>query len=138
MFPITASRLRATLRTGLCLAALSGGITLLAACATSGGMEERGMYDPVGLLVRNDSWNSVTVYVARGGVRWRLGDVSVSSTEFFPAERLDLAGNLDGAYLVARPLGQPAFRSEPLIFAPGKTLVWTIANQRAHSYLSVR
>jgi hypothetical protein len=40
--------------------------------------------------------------------------------------------------LVARPLAGRAFRSEPLVFAPGATLVWTIENQPAHSYLSVR
>jgi hypothetical protein len=80
----------------------------------------------------------MTVYVAGGGGFRRLGDVEGLSERFFSPSKVGALTSDMNAFLVARPLAGRPFRSEPLVFAPGRTLVWTIQNQPALSYLSVR
>jgi hypothetical protein len=139
MFPTLGTRPRAAINHRLRLVALVGGIAMLG-CATSGSMSERGApnLEPSGLIVRNNNWNSMTVYLVQGGARVRVGEVNGFSQEVFPTSRLGMLTGGTGTFLVARPFAGRPFRSETLVFTPGRMLVWTIENQPAHSYLSVR
>lgn len=140
MLPTLGVRLRAAISTRLSIAALVGGIATLGGCATSGGMKGQVApnLQPTSLIVQNNNWNNMTVYVVQGGERRRVGDVNGFSVAVFPANRLGSFGGPGGTFLVARPLAGRAFRSEPLVFTPGRTLIWTIENQPAYSHLSVR
>jgi hypothetical protein len=139
MFRTLGVRLRAEVSNRLCLVALVGGMATLAGCASTGATSDRSAPHPElsGLIVRNNNWNSMTIYLVQGGARMRVGDVGGFSQAVFPAKRLSmLAGGID-AFLVARPLAGRAFRSERLMFPSTGMVVWTIENQPAHSYLSV-
>lgn len=133
MFPTLGARLRAATINLFCIVALAG-------CVSSGAINDRGASHPelAGLIVRNNNWNSMTVYLVQGGARVRVGEVRGFGQEVFPATRLGMLTGGTGTFLVARPLAGSAFRSEPLVFTPGRMLVWTIENQPSHSYLSVR
>lgn len=133
-------RLRAAISKRLCIVALVSGIATLGGCATSGGMAERRApsLEPGALIVQNNNWNNMTVYVAQGGDFRRIGEVNGFSTAVFPPTRLGSFGGPGGTFLIARPLAGRAFRSEPLVFSPGRTVIWTIENQPLHSHLSVR
>ena len=133
-------RLRAAIHTRLSIVALAAAMATLGGCATSGGMATRraSNVEPSGLIVQNNSWNQVTVYLLQGGARLRVGEVAGFSTQVFPGSRLGMMTGGTGTFLVARPLAGTPFRSENLMFTPGRMLVWTIENQPAHSYLSLR
>jgi hypothetical protein len=133
MFPTLGARPRAGIINLLCIIALAG-------CASSGAIDNRGASHPEfsGLTIRNNNWSTMTVYLVQGGARVRVGEVNGFTQAFFPAARLGMLAGGTGTFLVARPLAGRAFRSENLVFAPGRMLVWTIENQPAHSYLSVR
>jgi hypothetical protein len=103
-------------------------------------MADRGAptFEPAGLVIRNNNWNPMTIYLVQGGARLRVGQVEGFSQEVFPAARLGMLTGGTDTFLVARPLAGRPFRSDNLVFTPGRMLVWTIENQPAHSYLSVR
>jgi hypothetical protein len=140
MLPTLGARLRAEVSNRVFIVALVGGMAMLPACASSDALSDRGSSQPgiSGLIIRNNNWNDMTVYLVQGGARLRVGEVSGFSQEVFPAARLGMLTGGTGAFLVARPLAGRPFRSENLTFTPGRTLVWTIENQPSHSYLSLR
>ncbi|HJU68003.1 MAG TPA: hypothetical protein VJ650_07105 [Gemmatimonadaceae bacterium] len=140
MIPTLGARLRAAINHRLCTLMVVGGIAALSGCATSGVFAGQATpsLEPAGLTVRNNNWNTMTVYIVQGGARVRVGQVDGFSQQVFPATRLGMLTGGTGAFLVARPLAGQAFRSENLLFTPGRMLVWTIGSQPAHSYLSVR
>ena len=140
MVPTLGGRLRAAINTRLSIVALAATMATLGACATLGGMAPRRASNsqPSGLIVQNNGWNQVTVYLIQGGARLRVGEVAGFSTQVFPGNRLGMMTGGSSTFLVARPLAGTPFRSENLVFTAGRTLVWTIENQPAHSYLSLR
>ena len=139
MFPTLGTRLRAEVRNRLYIVALVGGMAALAGCASSGAVKDRDASrpQPSGLIVRNNNWNSMTVYLVQGGTRVRVGEVAGLSQAVFPVSRLSMLAGGSDLFLVGRPLAGTAFRSERLTFPPTGMLVWTIENQPAHSFLSV-
>ena len=93
---------------------------------------------PSSIVVENNSWDRVTVYVSRGDQLWRLGDVSALAHTEFPVQRLGFLADGRSTFLVAHPLAGRSFRSEQFMFPSGGVAVWTIENQSGLSHVSVR
>jgi hypothetical protein len=112
---------------------------LLTACASSGaGYHDEALERPSTLTVENHSWAPVTVYIARDGVPWRLGDVEASSGRSFSLSSFGFTTDGRDVYLVARPLAGSSFRSEEFAFMQGRTTVWTIENASSLSTVVMR
>jgi hypothetical protein len=109
----------------------------LAACAPAGHLESAPSPAANRILVHNQSWARVAVYLARRGDLWRLGELDGLSDGSFSVPRWASA-DLDEVYFVARPLAGTSFRSESFSFAGGATAVWTIASQSTMSYVALR
>src|SRR5439155_19869203 len=61
------------------LMALLLGAGAMAACASAGSVGQRAAaaaMTPTSIVIENNSWDRVTVYISRGDQLWRLGDVS--------------------------------------------------------------
>jgi hypothetical protein len=141
MISVSSARLRAGISRHLCVIALVVGSATLGACATAGaaGGRTASTTGPAGVVIENNSWSRVTVYVATpSGQRVRLGDVEGFSRVTFPARRVNLLAGGGGTFLIARPLAGMAFRSETFLPPSNGLVVWTIQNQSAHSYISMR
>lgn len=111
------------------------------ACATGGGVGYRAAAADgasSAILIENNSWDPVTVYVSRSGQLWRLGDVPALGKIRFSAQRIGFVADGGTTYLVARPLAGRTYRSEPFMFPRGGVAVWTIENQTGLSHISVR
>lgn len=96
-----------------------------------------GMQGAVGLVVQNQNFYDMDLYVVSQGVATRVGDVTGNSTgrfrldpSFFPSSELRV---------VATPVGGNgrAF-SGPLNVAPGQTIVFTIGSVLRQSTASIR
>lgn len=96
-----------------------------------------GAQGAVGLVVQNQNFYDMDVYVVSEGVATRIGDVTGNSTarfrldpSFFPSNELRV---------VATPVGGNgrAF-SGPLNVAPGQTIVFTIASVLRQSSATIR
>ena len=96
-----------------------------------------GMQGAVGLVVQNQNFYDMDVYVVSEGVATRVGDVTGNSTgrfrldpSFFPSSELRV---------VATPVGGNgrAF-SGPLNVSPGQTIVFTIGSVLRQSTASIR
>jgi hypothetical protein len=113
----------------------------LAACAiTARPVEETQSVEPVGLtlIVRNDNWLQVTVYVLRATAQYRLGAVSSMSTEIFriPRHLYAASGTL---LLQADPIGTEAtFTTEPIPIGLARQIEWTVAEYLPASRLMLR
>ena len=141
MGTLSSARLRAGISRHLWVIGLVVGSGVLSACATAGtrGGGTASTTGPAGVVIENNSWSRVTVYVAtQSGQRFRLGDVEGSSRATFAAGRLNRVTGGGGAFLIARPLAGMAFRSETFMPPSSGLVVWTIQNQGAHSYISMR
>ena len=138
---VQCARLRATVCRHFVMASLVvvGGSTMTA-CASSGGvgMRAQQMESPTSVVVENNSWDRVTVYISRGDQLWRLGDVGALSHAEFPMQRLGFFADGRSTFLVARPLAGQQFRSEQFMFPTGGIATWTIENQSGLSHVSVR
>lgn len=112
----------------------------MSACASGGGVGLRAQQMDAGsaVVIDNNSWDRVTVYISRGDQLWRLGDVGALSHAQFPMQRLGFFADGRGTYLVARPLAGQQFRSEQFMFPTGGIATWTIENQSGLSHVSVR
>jgi hypothetical protein len=96
-----------------------------------------GTQGAVGLVVQNQNFYDMDVYVVSEGVATRVGDVTGNSTarfrldpSFFPSNELRI---------VATPVGGNgrAF-SGPLTVGPGQTIVFTVAPILRQSSASIR
>lgn len=93
--------------------------------------------EPVTLQVRNHHRTDVVIYLVRGNVRSRLGQVNAggSANWTFPEVAARDAG---GIHLVADPIGdRTALRSERLVLQPGRRVVWTLESGLGRSSLAV-
>lgn len=137
---VQCARLRATVSRHLVLASLVVGASTMTACASSGGVGFRAqqMQAPTSVIIENNSWDRVTVYISRGDELWRLGDVGALSKTEFPMNRLGFFADGRSTFLVARPLAGQQFRSEQFMFPTGGIATWTIENQSGLSHVSVR
>jgi hypothetical protein len=134
------ARLRAEIGRHLVTASMIVGAVTMTACA-SGGVGARAAAwsnSPTSVVIENNSWDRVTVYISRGDQLWRLGDVGALGRTEFPVQRLGFLADGRSTYLVAHPLAGQSFRSEQFMFPSGGIAVWTIENQSGLSHVSVR
>jgi hypothetical protein len=106
----------------------------LGACANAGHGERTPSPVANRVVVRNYKWDRLTVYLAGRGAPTQLGVIEGLAEETFPVPRWALA-SVDEIYLVARPVAASSFRSESFVFRSGATVVWTVGNQTAMSYV---
>jgi hypothetical protein len=138
---VQCARLRATFCRHLVVASLVAGAAGMTGCASSGGVGLRAQQmdsSPSSVVIENNSWDRVTVYISRGDQLWRLGDVGALARTEFPVRRLGFFADGRTTFLVARPLAGQQFRSEQFMFPTGGVAVWTIENQAGLSHVSVR
>ena len=138
---VQCARLRARLSRQLVAASIIVGAASMSACASAGGVGTRAaQYDasPTSVVIENNSWDRVTVYISRGDQLWRLGDVGALARTEFPIQRLGFIADGRSTFLVAHPLAGQSFRSEQFMFPSGGVAVWTIENQSGLSHVSVR
>ena len=117
------------------------GVAAATACASTGGVGARAAaagQSPSSVLVVNNSWDRVTVYISRGDQLWRLGDVSALGKTEFPIHRFGFLADGRSTFFVAHPLAGRSFRSEQFMFPNGGVAVWTIENQSGLSHISLR
>jgi len=120
--------------------AITIGAWMLSGCTTNGRIAERAM-SPTragAVVVENNSWDHVTIFIARNRSTWRIGDVSALSRGTFPLDQIGLVADGHDAVLVARPLAGEPFRSAEFSLSAGGTFTWTIENAAAISHLTVR
>lgn len=134
------ARLRAELGRHVIVAAILVGAAGMSACASGGVGARAQQYDasPTSVVIENNSWDRVTVYISRGDQLWRLGDVGALTRSEFPIQRLGFMADGRSTYLVAHPLAGQSFKSEQFMFPSGGIAIWTIENQSGLSHVSVR
>ena len=138
---VRCARLRATMGRHLVVASMIAGAAAMTACASAGGIGARAAQmenSPNSVVIENNSWDRVTVYISRGDQLWRLGDVGALGKTEFPIQKLGFFADGRSTYLVAHPLAGSSFRSEQFMFPSGGVAVWTIENQSGLSHVSVR
>jgi hypothetical protein len=122
---------------------------LMAACASGGAgrHSELSAVDggaetsdgPTHVVVSNQSWQRVTVYITQGSMLWRLGDVEARSDRTLPLKNFGRSLMGSTSYFVARPLAGTPFRSEGFEMSPrGGVPIWTIENHTATSFVTIR
>ena len=137
---VQCARLRAKVGRHVVVASMIVGAASLSACASGGvGLRAR-QYEssPSSVVIENNSWDRVTVYISRGDQLWRLGDVGALARTEFPIQKLGFIADGRSTFLVAHPLAGQSFRSEQFMFPSGGIAVWTIENQSGLSHVSVR
>jgi hypothetical protein len=137
---VQCARLRAKLSRHLVSATMIVGAATMSACASSG-IGQRVQESTGGssaVVIENNSWDRVTVYISRGDQLWRLGDVGALAKTEFPVTRLGFIADGRSTFLVAHPLAGQQFQSEQFMFPTGGIAVWTIENQSGLSHVSVR
>lgn len=135
------ARLRATLGRHMVVAAFALGSMITGACASGGGVGYRAAAaagESSAIVIENNSWDRVTVYVSRSGQLWRLGDVAALGKSKFSAKTIGFVADGRSTYLVAHPLAGQSYRSEAFMFPSGGVAVWTIENQSGLSHVSIR
>jgi hypothetical protein len=138
---VQCARLRAQMGRHLVVASMILGAATVTACASNGGVGTlAAAYEnsPSSVVIENNSWDRVTVYISRGDQLWRLGDVGALGHTEFPIQRLGFFADGRSTFLVAHPLAGSSFRSEQFMFPSGGVAVWTIENQAGLSHVSVR
>lgn len=91
------------------------------------------------VVVNNQSWDRVTVFIGQGGTEWRIGDVEPMTERTLPLGRMGATLEGRSAYFVARRLAGGVFRSETFPVSPGGGVPrWTIENYAAFSYVMFR
>jgi hypothetical protein len=137
---VRSARLRAVACRHLVFLTLALGATTLSGCASTGVGYRAAAANaaPSSVVIENNSWDRVTVYISRGDQLWRLGDVGALARTEFPIGRLGFIADGRSAFLVAHPLAGRSFRSEQFMFPSGGVAVWTIENASGLSHVSVR
>jgi hypothetical protein len=137
---VQCARLRAQLSRQFVVVAIVVSAAGMSACASGGVGVRAQQYEasPSSVVIENNSWDRVTVYISRGDQLWRLGDVGALARTEFPIQKLGFIADGRSTYLVAHPLAGQSFRSEQFMFPSGGVAVWTIENQSGLSHVSVR
>ena len=125
-------------RNGLMAAALAA-VATLGACASTTGANGTAKAGPARseLLVENNNWQDMALYVLRSGSRWRIGSVpSFTRARFVLSDAL--IGGTGEIQLMADPIGSSTrFVSEPLFVQPGQQVRFRLENNLAVSSYSV-
>jgi len=137
---VQCARLRAQVGRHLVAASMIVGAATMTACASGGVGTRAAQYgsSPSAVVIENNSWDRVTVYISRGDQLWRLGDVGALARTEFPVQKLGFLSDGRSTFLVAHPLAGQSFRSEQFMFPTNGVAVWTIENQSGLSHVSVR
>jgi len=133
---VRSTRPRAVVGRRVRLMAILIGAGALTACASAGGVGSRAAVaarEPTSIVIENNSWDRVTVYISRGDQLWRLGDVSALARTEFPVHRMGFLADGRSTFLAGR-----SFRSDQFMLISGTVAVWTIENQSGLSHVSVR
>ncbi len=125
-------------RNGLIVAALAA-VATLGACApmtkTSGADALGG--DQSELVVENNNWQDMALYVLKNGTRWRIGSVPSLGKGRFHLSNAMIGGNGE-IQLVADPLGSSRrFVTERIVVLPGQHVSFRLENNLAISSYSV-
>jgi hypothetical protein len=89
------------------------------------------------MVVENNNWSDMTVYLLRDGVRTRLGAVSSMSRSTFVLSNAMLAGSGE-LRVLADPLGSPhKWTSQPILLNPGSQVRFRLENNVSLSTYSV-
>ncbi|HEY0673672.1 MAG TPA: hypothetical protein VGD27_15445 [Longimicrobiales bacterium] len=112
--------------------------TALAACAPA--TEQAGLGSPESqttLVVENNNWSEMVIYVMRGAARSRLGSVgSMSSAQFRITDTM--VNGLGEVRIMADPVGSEKTYTSPVInVVPGARVDLKLQNHLAISYFSV-
>ena len=126
-----------SLRNGLLAAALVA-VALAGACAPMA--QARGPngigQEQTALIVENNNWQDMALYLLRSGTKVRIGSVPS-----FSKARIPLSGALIGAgeiQLLADPIGSNRrFVTEPINVQPGQQVLFRLENNLAVSSYSV-
>lgn len=90
----------------------------------------------VGVVVENQHWSDMVVYVVASGTSRRLGMVTTANRESFELSQNLLTGSL---YLRAEAVGSSrSIQTDLLNVGEGDVVVWTIANQLGLSNYVIR
>jgi len=135
-----------TLQTMAALLAIAG---VLGACAPARtthaggdlafleGGEPAPRMKPTTVAVTNNNWSNVTVYLLRGGARYRLGMVNSMSTAVLRVPTVAVSAQGD-VQLMVDPLGSTRGYVTPnLMVSPGDKIEFTVQNHLPVSSVSV-
>lgn len=115
--------------------------SLTAACAPRAAVERGGTTtarDRLKLIVENDTFEDLTIYVASPGWRRRIGRVLAASSAVVWIPTAAIGSGLN-TQLLARPLASSrTIVSDPFTFVPGETYLWKVGLSRANTYLIQR
>lgn len=125
-------------RMGSLVAALVASASLAACAPAMNGSEEVAQRNAeTTLVVQNNNWTDMTVYVLRDGARARIGSVTGLSQGRFRLSDA-LVGGAGDVRILADPLGAgERFVSHPLIIMPGQEVRLRLENNIALSSYSV-
>lgn len=89
------------------------------------------------LVVRNQNWSDVHLYVLAAGQRFSLGMVTSQSERSFEIPATAFASQRDLVFL-ADPVGSTlAYVSDPLLVHPGDRVKWTLQMQLSQSSIFI-
>ena len=93
--------------------------------------------EPATLQVRNRHRADVVVYVYRGNVRTRLGQVTTAGAAQWTLPR-EVVRDAGGIVFVADPIGgRTSLFSERVVLRPGARVVWTLESGLARASLAI-
>lgn len=126
--------MRSVKRTLQVVLLLSAVVAVTGACSLFGGLGgetdnpmQGSAATTVGVVVENQHWSDMVVYVVSGGQRRRLGMVTTANRGSFEISQNLLTSNL---YLLAEAVGSSAsIRTDILNVGEGDVVVWTLENQ---------
>lgn len=125
-------------------------VVVLSASACGAFSQQAGSADPVDsqdqerrdqditVLVKNNAWSSIHVYVVAGGQWSSLGVVSSQNRSDYTVPRSMLGGRNE-IRLVADPIGSNrGYFSDPILVEPGDQVEWTLQNNLNLSSIMIR
>lgn len=110
----------------------------LGACAPAAEQAELGTPETrTTLVVENNNWQEMVIYLVRGSLRSRIGSVPSLSTGKFTIP-VSLTGGFGDLRVMADPIGSTRTYTSPVInIVPGSQVELTLQNNLAVSYFSV-
>jgi hypothetical protein len=121
------------------MAAALAAVATLGACAplaTTNGPGEFGR-EQSELVVENNNWQDMALYVVRTGTRWRIGSVPALSKARFRLSGAVIGGTGE-IQLMADPIGSNhRFITDPIVVQPGQEVRFRLENNLAVSSYSV-
>jgi hypothetical protein len=111
----------------------------LGACAPAAEQAELGSPESrTTLLVSNNNWSDMVIYLVRGSTRSRLGSVSSMGTARFAISDAMTGGGYGEIRVMADPIGSDRTWTSPVIdIVPGSQVELTVQNHLATSHFAV-